>query len=162
MRLSYDLEDAGWATVTVECGEQKVQMTASYLHDSLRELVSAARALVSNVTESTVVFMDEPGEHQMVLRRISDEEVDLEILWYDDWQSWKCMMMDQVGVCCSEERRLPTSADRCYRNSGDCWSRMAKLDTWGNGGARSLLLRCAISSRPDNSGVHRSTRAQYS
>lgn len=89
MRLHYDLQDAGWATVTVECGDQKVEMTASYLHDSLRDLASAARALMSSETQATVVFMDEPGEHQMVLRRINDKEVDLEITWYDDWRSWK-------------------------------------------------------------------------
>lgn len=89
MRLYYDLHDAGWATVTVECGDQNVQMTASYLHDSLLDLASAACALVKNETEATVVFMDEPGEHQMVMHRINDKEIDLEILWYDDWHSWK-------------------------------------------------------------------------
>ena len=74
--------------MTVECGDQKVKMTASYLHDSLQNLASAARALVRNETEATVVFLDEPGEHQIVLRRINDNDVDLEILWYDDWKSW--------------------------------------------------------------------------
>jgi hypothetical protein len=64
-------------------------MTASYLHDSLLDLASAACALVNNKTEATVVFMDEPGEHQMVMRRINDKEIELEILRYDDWRSWK-------------------------------------------------------------------------
>ena len=95
LRLLYDLHDAGWATVTVECDDQKIEMTVSYLHDSLRDLASAARALARNETEATVVFMDEPGEHQMILRRISDKDVSLEILWYDDWKSWK--MYDGPG-----------------------------------------------------------------
>ena len=89
MRLHYDLHDAGWAAVTVECGDQRVEMTASYLHDSLGDLASAARALARGGTEATVVFMDEPGEHQMVLRRINDKDVEVEIMWYDDWRSWK-------------------------------------------------------------------------
>src|SRR5688572_30658151 len=88
LRLHYDLHNAGWATVTVECGDEKVEMTASYLHDSLRDLAAGARVLVRKGTEAAVVFMDEPGEHQMVVRRISDKEVDLEIWWYDDWRSW--------------------------------------------------------------------------
>jgi hypothetical protein len=95
MRLHYDLHDAGWATVTVECGDQRVEMTASYLHDSLRDLASAARALARGGTEATVVFMDEPGEHQMVLRWINDKDVEVEIMWYDDWRSWK--MYDGPG-----------------------------------------------------------------
>jgi hypothetical protein len=41
------------------------------------------------MTEATVVFMDEPGEHQMVMHRVNENEVDLRILWYDDWRSWK-------------------------------------------------------------------------
>ncbi len=45
MRLHYELENAGWASVTVECGDQRVEISASYLHDSLRDLASAARAL---------------------------------------------------------------------------------------------------------------------
>jgi hypothetical protein len=79
----------GWATVTFECGDQGVEMTASYLHDSLQGLASAARAIAKGETEATVVFMDEPGEHQMVLRRITDADVEMEIMWYDDWRSWK-------------------------------------------------------------------------
>ena len=96
MRLHYELHDAGWATVTLECGDQKVEMTASYLHDSLRDLASAARALSSGAAEARVVFMDEPGEHQMLVRRTNDKDLELEILWYDDWQSWK--MHDGPGT----------------------------------------------------------------
>jgi hypothetical protein len=87
MRLHYGLEDAGWATVTLECGDQRVEMAASYLHDSLRDLATAARAIVSGAAEATVVFMDEPGEHELVVRRGHGTDVDLEILWHEDWKS---------------------------------------------------------------------------
>jgi hypothetical protein len=64
-------------------------MTVSYLHGSFRDLASAAGALVKKAREVTVVFMDEPGEHQMLLHRINDKELDLEIVLYEDWQRWK-------------------------------------------------------------------------
>jgi len=86
MRLHYGLEDAGWATVTLECTDQRVEMAASYLHDSLRDLASAARALVRGAAEVKVVFMDEPGEHEVILRR-AGEDVDVEVLWYEGLKS---------------------------------------------------------------------------
>jgi len=88
MRLNYGLEDAGWATVTLECGTQRVEMAASYLHDSLRDLTSAARALVDGAAEVKCVFMDEPGEHELIMRRARDGTVDVEILWYEGWEGW--------------------------------------------------------------------------
>jgi hypothetical protein len=82
------LSEAGWAHVTLECGDQRVEMTASYLHDSLRDLAGGARALATGATDVRIVFMDEPGEHELILRRRTDGNVDLEVFWYDDWKSW--------------------------------------------------------------------------
>lgn len=88
MRLRYELQDAGWADVTVECAGQEVVMTASYLHDSLRGLALAARAVACGAPEARVIFMDEPGEHELVMCRQPDGVVALEIVWYDGWKSW--------------------------------------------------------------------------
>lgn len=88
MRLRYELRDAGWADVTVGCGQQEVEMRVSYFHDSLRDLAGGARALTLGASEVRVVFMDEPGEHELVLRRGSRRGVELELLWHEDWKSW--------------------------------------------------------------------------
>jgi hypothetical protein len=89
MRLNYGLHNAGWATVTLECADQRVEMAASYLHDSLRDLASAAQALSAGASEVRVLFMDEPGEHELVLRRGTGDTVAVEVWWHDDWKSWK-------------------------------------------------------------------------
>ena len=39
--------------------------------------------------EVRVVFMDEPGEHELVLRRGAGDAVTVEVWWHDDWKSWK-------------------------------------------------------------------------
>jgi len=62
-------------------------MTTSYLHDSLQELAAAVLHLLGAGEEATVVFMDEPGEHHLVLRR-HDHDVALEVKWFDEWASW--------------------------------------------------------------------------
>jgi len=36
--LTYKLDDAGWASVSIRDGQFKIDLAVSYLHDSLREL----------------------------------------------------------------------------------------------------------------------------
>jgi len=88
MRLRYILHDAGWATAIISCEDQTVEMTASYLHDALDDLASAVIGIVNGANEVTATFMNEPGEHQLVIRRQGEANVSLEVRWYDDWQSW--------------------------------------------------------------------------
>ena len=70
------------------CGEQRVEMPVSYFHDSLRDLLSAVVAILEGARDVTVVFMDEPGEHQMQLTRIEHERVKISVAWFEDWRSW--------------------------------------------------------------------------
>lgn len=89
MKFQYILHDAGWATAILSCQDQTVEMTVSYLHDSLRDLASAALAILNGATEVQVIFMSEPGVHCLILRRKDETTVSLEIRWYDDWQRWR-------------------------------------------------------------------------
>lgn len=88
VRLTYTLHEAGWATVEIRCGNATVEMRASYLHDSLYDLLSAAKAIASGAGEVTVVLMDEPGEHHLNVRRLTGGRIAFEVIWFDDWQSW--------------------------------------------------------------------------
>lgn len=88
MDFIYTLDGAGWATATLRVGDQTVSMTVSYLRDSLREFANAVLHLRNGESKETVVFMDEPGEHHLLLQRIG-ENVNIEIIWFDDWASWK-------------------------------------------------------------------------
>lgn len=88
MRFWYVLHDAGWATATISCEGQCVGMAVSYLRDTLHDLASAVIAMVNGADEATVFFMDEPGEHQLLIRREGEANVSLEVRWYDDWHSW--------------------------------------------------------------------------
>ncbi|MBK1827587.1 hypothetical protein [Haloferula rosea] len=85
--LTYDLEGAGWAMAQIQDGDEKFDITVSYLHDSLRELGEAARALRGGAESARVVFMDEPGEIQLLLTS-SESGLDYELRWFDDWNSW--------------------------------------------------------------------------
>ena len=86
--LTYELHEHGWATATLSDNDVSIDMTASYLHDSLRELANAAYQVSRGTTERIVVFMDEPGEHQLTIARLDDDNCTYAVDWYDDWHSW--------------------------------------------------------------------------
>ena len=85
--LTYDLEGAGWAMAQIQDGESKIDATISYLHDTLKELGEAARALFGGAKTARVVFMDEPGEVQLLLCQ-EGNSLNYELRRFDDWNSW--------------------------------------------------------------------------
>lgn len=95
--LKYDLEGAGWAMAIIQDKEERLCITVSYLHDSLRELAEAARALASGANSARVVFMDEPGEIQLLLNR-TNSGLCYEARWFDDWNSWGMHPPDRFKV----------------------------------------------------------------
>jgi hypothetical protein len=99
--FSYELDGAGWATARIDHGNVSVDMTASYLHDSLRELANAVFRISRALTaEQRVVFMDEPGEHQLTLTREGGECL-YSVQWFDDWDSWGLRTLPgSTDICC--------------------------------------------------------------
>ncbi|XAM01252.1 hypothetical protein OT109_07645 [Phycisphaeraceae bacterium D3-23] len=85
--LSYSLHRAGWATARLDHG-QPVEMTVSYLHDSLLDLATSVLLVERGANEARVIFMDEPGEHQLLLKSDFQDGLRYELRWYDDWESW--------------------------------------------------------------------------
>ncbi|MFY0654657.1 MAG: hypothetical protein JXQ96_21670 [Cyclobacteriaceae bacterium] len=88
IEFQYNLGSAGWADATISEGKDSATMTVSYLHDSLGELTDAMNLLIKGGKESRTVFMDEPGEHLMSLINSKDDELEIEVRWFDDWASW--------------------------------------------------------------------------
>lgn len=125
MRLRYELQKFGWAEASLECEGQVVAMTVSYLHDSLLELATAARTLVEEDAEARVIFMDEPGEHELILRRRDDDRVDAEVRWYQDWKSWghRCGDGEMLLTCTTTTGELRdqvlSELHRLFRTHGE-------------------------------------------
>jgi hypothetical protein len=76
MRFNYEVEDAGWANAEIVCGDAHIELTASYLHDSLCEVASSVLALLSGATEATAEFWDEGAVYHVIFRRVNEEHVD--------------------------------------------------------------------------------------
>jgi len=86
--IRYTVQGAGWAVATISNGHETVEAEVSYLHDTLHELSDSTLQLINGSSEARVVFMDEPGEYQLRLNKVSQCEILYSVLWFDDWESW--------------------------------------------------------------------------
>ncbi|MBN9691258.1 MAG: hypothetical protein J0M24_13565 [Verrucomicrobia bacterium] len=96
-KLTYELQGAGWALARIRDKDEHLDVAVSYLRDSLRELAEAARALAAGAEFARVVFMDEPGEIQLLLNR-TDNGLSYEARRFDDWNSWGMGAPDRFEV----------------------------------------------------------------
>jgi hypothetical protein len=95
-RVEYEVGRAGWATCRIAFDECVVEMTASYLHDSLHQLCDVVASVALGARFGTVIFMEEPGEHHLKLERTGEVDVAVRVIWHDDWASWG-MGSDSTG-----------------------------------------------------------------
>ena len=95
MIIKYEISGTGWATALIGEEEHLINVTVSYLHDSLKELADAAIKLKDGAPSAKVIFMDEPGEHHLVIERVNDQDIVCDLRWYDDWASWGMYSNDQ-------------------------------------------------------------------
>lgn len=87
LSIGYKVLQHGWATVTLSDGTKTVDGSVSYLHDSLLELAQMAISIKSGQKETKAVFMDEPGELQLLVH-LDSEIAHYEARWYEGWPSW--------------------------------------------------------------------------
>jgi hypothetical protein len=82
--IDYRLNGTGWADCTLSSGDSKCELSASYLSDALRNLVVAATAVASGFHRVSFGFDEEPGEYRWVVTSPRPNEVELEILSFED------------------------------------------------------------------------------
>jgi hypothetical protein len=78
--VDYRLTGSGWSSCTIDIYGQTCVVTASYLSDALRELVSAMNHLLSGGKEARFSFDEEPGEYRWILNSILGGGLALKIL----------------------------------------------------------------------------------
>jgi hypothetical protein len=78
--VDYRLTGSGWSSCTIDIYGQTCVLTASYLSDPLRELVSAMNHMLSGGKEARFSFDEEPGEYRWILNSILGGGLALKIL----------------------------------------------------------------------------------
>jgi len=97
LNLNYILENDGWAIFEIDNGEESVQLNISYLHDTLQNLAESAIALKTK-SEESVIFMDEPGEHWLVLRKDECNVINYELRFYQNYASWNLVNAENYTI----------------------------------------------------------------
>lgn len=115
MEIDYKLENAGWAIVKISEGYREVVLSPSYLHDSLKNLAESALQLKTK-NEQTVIFMDEPGEHWLVLKKRNNNEIEYQLRWYDHWASKNIVAEDDYKIVLMGTTTLPKYINQVRKN----------------------------------------------
>ena len=69
--IEYNLVGRGWAEFLVEIDDQQIHLIASYLSDSLADLLDAVTGTLRGSDKATASFIEEPGEHRLQFKRVS-------------------------------------------------------------------------------------------
>lgn len=89
IQIDYRLTGRGWAECNISSGEQTCLLTASYLSDALRNLVLAANGVLAGFSKLTFSFEEEPGEFRWVITSPRPNEIQIEILEFNELWSWR-------------------------------------------------------------------------
>ena len=89
MKIEYNLLETGWAEFTFRNSEKSIEVSASYLHDSLLELAEATLLLCKGSKEADVTFVEEPGHHRLILKRNGQDRINLKFQWFKEWPTRK-------------------------------------------------------------------------
>jgi len=84
MKITYKLDQAGWANTTIADDGKHRNMIVSYLSDALCDMTQATICILEGADSVRFSFHCEPGEHRFIINRTSDAEVQIRVLWYED------------------------------------------------------------------------------
>lgn len=115
LQLNYILKNAGWGILEISNGEKTLKFNISYLHDSLKNLAESAIEL-KNGREKLVIFMDEPGETWLVLKKKENNIIEYELRWYEDWASWNLINEEKYQLIITGTITLPKYINEVRRN----------------------------------------------
>ena len=115
LNLNYILKNDGWAVLEIDNGEEFLQLNISYLNDSLQSLAQSAIDL-KRKSEKTVIFIDEPGEHWLVLKKNDLNIINFELRFYQNYASWNLINKENYTVILKGETTLPKYINEVRKN----------------------------------------------
>lgn len=84
LRISYRLVGTGWSACTVQAGDARAELSASYVSDALGKLVLSAVAVGSGFRAVSFGFDEEPGEYRWVVEAEQNNLMRLRILEFQE------------------------------------------------------------------------------
>ena len=86
--FNYHLTGTGWAEAFFTSYLQNIRFEISYLSDPLSDLFEGLCRLINNQSDTEkVIFVDEPGEHSLIISKRENDIIKIEIFWSDEWEA---------------------------------------------------------------------------
>ncbi len=84
LSITYELVGTGWSSCTVEAGEARAELSASYLSDALGNLVLSAMSVMSGSRALEFGFDEEPGEYRWSIEYTDINAIHLRVLEFQE------------------------------------------------------------------------------
>ena len=105
--INYQLIGSGWAKLDLCIDQQQIQLFASYLHDSLTDLLQATLALLNGKQEAKAYIIDEPNEYRCCFSTLG-QQLTITIWQFD--KAWSIQDDEQGSLLFQAQCRLNTFA----------------------------------------------------
>lgn len=89
LEIDYQLSGKGWADCVVSIAGERCEISASYLSNALRNLILAANGALTGLRSVSFSFDEEPGEYRWVSHSPRPNEIEVEILEFQELWGWK-------------------------------------------------------------------------
>jgi hypothetical protein len=85
--FNYWLTGTGWAEVFFTSDNQNIRFEFSYLSDPITDLFDGLYRMSNNQSDALkILFVEEPGEHSLIISKVDNEKIKIEIFWSDEWE----------------------------------------------------------------------------
>ncbi len=104
MKFKYELSASGWADGFIEINSNVAYFAASYLSDALNDLLKALISIIPDishffVTSSQFEIHEEPGGTVWKMHRIDKDQMNIEIVSFQDLLRRKDSVVDLNETC---------------------------------------------------------------
>ena len=133
MKLTYTLEETGWARAKIADGGQSLNMRVSYLSDVLSELIQAAIDMAEGNESSRCPFPDEPGGHMCFISRTGKDRILLRVMWHRDWWTpggQKPTAGEEVFTCACPSEEFSREVFKCCKGVLDQYGEEGYKERW--------------------------------
>ncbi|WP_342117776.1 hypothetical protein [Pseudoduganella sp. OTU4001] len=89
LEIDYQLTGKGWADCVISVEDKRCEISASYLSNALRNLILAANGALTGFNSVSFGFDEEPGEYRWVLISPRPNEIEVEIIEFQELCGWK-------------------------------------------------------------------------
>lgn len=117
VQFTYRLTGRGWAEADIHHGKQSAQLSASYLTDSLGDLLLEVNRMLAGANKAACYWAKEPGGYRWVFTR-EDDQVRLRIFEFEEAEDDSATVFDATVAAMELGRAVAVGAQAVLTRYG--------------------------------------------